>query len=160
MAFMGARAKTAQEMRDVLKLPDDKKEVAAKFKDLLIRASTGLQSGAKFIELAYRNSNLSMVIYLPDKAHGLAELEKNMVGFTPKLININVHLRLPKFKIEFFAHLESVLIAMGIQDAFRTSGDFNDLIANSGGVVNEAFLEVNEEGSEAAAATGMYSIGL
>ncbi|EDW52103.1 GM13118 [Drosophila sechellia] len=35
MAYMGARAKTAEEMRNVLKLPDDKKEVAAKYKDLL-----------------------------------------------------------------------------------------------------------------------------
>jgi len=53
---------------------------------------------------------------------------------------------------------------MGIQDAFKTSADFNDLVANSGahvgGVVHKAFLEVNEEGSEAAAATGMYSMCL
>nr|AAM50620.1 GH09216p [Drosophila melanogaster] len=282
---MGARGKTAQEMRDVLKLPDDKKEVAAKFKDLLSklegRESVAILSlanriyvnnkfklvpeynqmvkdsfkaeaeaisannpkitasivnkwvdtqtsgkirdlvmpsdvanlvlvilnaiyfkgqwqkkfnteqtksdfhisdqksvpvqmmslvrpfgvsydrelGANVIELPYRNSNLSMVIFLPDKVDGLPELEKKMVGFTPKLININVHLRLPKFKIEFSARLEQVLIAMGIQDAFKTSADFNDLVANSGahvgGVVHKAFLEVNEEGSEAAAATAV-----
>jgi len=48
---------------------------------------------------------------------------------------------------------------MGIQDAFEKSADFKDLVENSNvhvkKVIHKAFIEVNEEGAEAAAATGM-----
>lgn len=245
MAYMGARSKTAQEMRNVLKLPDDKKEVAAKYKDLLsklegrekvatlslanriyvnkkfqlvpsynqmvkdsfmaeaeaidivdpnkaasiinnwvdnqtrgkikdlvssndmskmelivlnaiyfkgqweykfnpkltkkrnfrvsdqksvpvemmslfqsFRAAHDSELGAKIIELPYRNSSLSMLIFLPDQVDGLSELEKKIVGFKPKLSKMDVTLRLPKFKIEFFAQLNKVLVAVSSHRLF------------------------------------------
>ncbi|XP_002036179.2 serine protease inhibitor 42Dd [Drosophila sechellia] len=289
MAYMGARAKTAEEMRNVLKLPDDKKEVAAKYKDLLSKiegrekvatlslanriyvndrftlipkynqmvkdsfkaeaetisvvdlkkavsivnnwvdnqtrgkirdlvsinamsdmvvivlnaiyfkgqweykfnpkltkkmnfrvsdqksvpvemmsqnelfsAAHDRELGAKIIELPYRNSSLSMLIYLPDKVDGLPELEKKIVGYTPNLSKMDVTLRLPKFKIEFSTQLNRVLKAMGIQDAFQKSADFNDLVEDSkvyvSKVIHKAFIEVNEEGAEAAAATAILTV--
>ncbi|XP_043650505.1 serine protease inhibitor 42Dd-like [Drosophila teissieri] len=51
MAYMGARGRTAQEMRQVLKLPEDKKEVAAKYKDLL----TALEGREKVAILSLAN---------------------------------------------------------------------------------------------------------
>ncbi|EDX04201.1 serine protease inhibitor 42Dd [Drosophila simulans] len=289
MAYMGAREKTAEEMRNVLKLPDDKKEVAAKYKDLLSKiegrekvatlslanriyvndkfklvpkynqmvkdsfkaeaetisvvdpnraasiinnwvdnqtrgkirdlvsanalsdmvvvvlnaiffkgqweykfnpkltkkmifhvsdqksvpvemmsqielfsAAHDRELGAKIIELPYRNSSLSMLIFLPDKVDGLPELEKKIVGFTPKLSKMDVTLRLPKFKIEFSTQLNRVLKAMGIQDAFKKLADFSDLVEDSkvyvSKVIHKAFIEVNEEGAEAAAATALLTV--
>ncbi|XP_016946053.4 serine protease inhibitor 42Dd-like [Drosophila suzukii] len=114
---------------------------------------------AKVIELPYRNSSLSMVIFLPEKDDGLPKLEQKIAGFSQKLKSRAVNLRLPKFKIEFSSELNDVLATMGIQDAFAGSADFGGLVKQSGAsiskVTHKAFIEVNEEGAEAAAVTGV-----
>ncbi|KAH8353443.1 hypothetical protein KR084_010983, partial [Drosophila pseudotakahashii] len=116
--------------------------------------------GAKVIELPYRNSSLSMVIFLPEKVDGLPELEKKIAGFSGPLPRINLYLRLPKFKIEFTAGLNKILNLMGITDAFSDNADFRGLATSSGAkisqVIQKAFIEVNEEGAEAAVVTGIF----
>ncbi|XP_043262033.1 antichymotrypsin-2-like isoform X3 [Colletes gigas] len=118
---------------------------------------------AKFIEIPYQGNELSMVIILPNEINGLSEVEK-------KLQNINiadvlnegfkgdVQLRLPKFKIESKIELNNVLQKLGLTDMFTARANFSG-IANDNLVVSKviqkAFIEVNEEGSEAAAATGV-----
>ncbi|XP_043653141.1 serine protease inhibitor 42Dd-like [Drosophila teissieri] len=118
--------------------------------------------GAKVIELPYSNSSLYMVIYLPDRIDGLPELEKKIAGFSLNLDHTEVSLRLPKFKIKFSGLLNDQLIALGIQDAFQTSADFHDLVAKRGvhvgRVVHKAFIEVNEEGAEAAGVTSIAGV--
>nr|XP_016946053.2 serine protease inhibitor 42Dd-like isoform X1 [Drosophila suzukii] len=113
---------------------------------------------AKVIELPYRNSSLSMVIFLPEKDDGLPKLEQKIAGFSQKLKSRAVNLRLPKFKIEFSSELKEILATMGIRDAFARSADFGGLVKASGAsiskVTHKAFIEVNEEGAEAAAVTG------
>ncbi|KAH8352072.1 hypothetical protein KR084_001789, partial [Drosophila pseudotakahashii] len=113
---------------------------------------------AKVIELPYRNSSLSMVIFLPNKVDGLPELEKKIAGFTGLLRKQNVNLKLPKFKIEFKALLNDILKKMGIVDAFSRNADFSGLVkarAEISKVIQKAFIEVNEEGAEAAAVTAV-----
>ncbi|EDV59324.1 serine protease inhibitor 42Dd [Drosophila erecta] len=112
--------------------------------------------GARVIELPYRNSSLSMVIYLPDKVDGLPELEKEIVGFPLKLSEDKVNLKLPKFKMEFSKLLNEELNTMGIRDAFTLNANFEDMVGGGvfvKSVLQKAFIEVNEEGAEAAAIT-------
>jgi serpin B len=121
--------------------------------------------GLKLIELPYKGNELSMVVLLPDEIEGLAELEKNL---TPDNVQkwldaaqqTEVKLWLPKFKMTEEFQLGSVLSALGMADAFdRMKADFSgmdgkrDLLISA--VLHKAFVDVNEQGTEAAAATGI-----
>ncbi|KAH8352075.1 hypothetical protein KR084_001786, partial [Drosophila pseudotakahashii] len=114
---------------------------------------------AKVIELPYRNSSLSMVIFLPEKVDGLPELERKIAGFSESLPKVAVNLHLPKFKIEFTEELNKILETMGMADAFSDKADFRGLVKSTAAeiskVIQKAFIEVNEEGAEAAVVTGL-----
>ncbi|XP_070850591.1 serine protease inhibitor 42Dd-like [Drosophila suzukii] len=125
------------------------------------RAGYVKELDAKVIELPYRNSSLSMVIFLPEKVDGLPELEQKIAGFFTSLPKLKVNLKLPMFTIEFYSELKGILGTMGIQDALSDNADFGGLVKSSRAkiskVIHKAFIEVNEEGAEAAAVTA--SIG-
>jgi serpin B len=116
------------------------------------------------LEMPYVGKDLSMVVLLPRKPGGLAALEK---GLTPgilddwlgKLANHLVDVTLPRFKVTSQFSLKRTLTSLGMADAFtERSADFSgieeekDLYLSA--VVHKAFVEVNEKGTEAAAATG------
>ncbi|XP_016942793.3 serine protease inhibitor 42Dd-like [Drosophila suzukii] len=126
------------------------------------RAGYVKELDAKVIELPYRNSNLYMVIFLPEKVDGLQEMERKIAGFSPRLSVQEVVLKLPKFKVEFSAELEDILLTMGIQEALSDDADFGGLVKSSKAkiskVIQKAFIEVNEEGAEAAAVTGIKMV--
>ncbi|XP_075069075.1 serpin B6-like isoform X1 [Mixophyes fleayi] len=123
----------------------------------------------KVLELPYVNNELNMVIMLPDDIQdgttGLEKLEKELTyskfleWTNPERMDITeMELSVPKFKLKDSYDLKSVLSDMGMPDAFDQSKcDFsgmsnnNDLVLSK--VVHKAFVEVNEEGTEAAAAT-------
>ncbi|XP_043281351.1 ovalbumin-related protein X-like isoform X2 [Venturia canescens] len=124
---------------------------------------------AKFVEIPYKsegaNDAMSMFVVLPDAVDGLAELEKNIEKVTvEKLLSgsrRDVNLYLPKFKIESEIPLNSVLQKMGMTDMFTDSANFSGISDASlavSKVLQKAFIEVNEEGSEAAAATGIIAV--
>ncbi|XP_008507434.1 serpin B3-like [Equus przewalskii] len=121
---------------------------------------------AKILEIPYKGKDLSMMLLLPNEVDGLQKLEGKLTA--EKLIEWTssqnmrekeVDLYLPRFKVEESYNLEEVLMSMGMVDAFSTR-EANFLgIAESKGlvltkVVHKSFVEVNEEGTEAAAATG------
>uniref|UniRef100_A0A224YET1 Serine protease inhibitor n=1 Tax=Rhipicephalus zambeziensis TaxID=60191 RepID=A0A224YET1_9ACAR len=121
--------------------------------------------GVEALEIPYRGGKTSMVILLPDEIEGLSKLEKRLT--TSKLGNLlenlrgffDVELYLPKFKLEQTINLKEVLKQMGIKDFFSFDADLSaisekDKLAASD-VVHKAFVEVNEEGTEAAAATAV-----
>ncbi|XP_039502588.1 serine protease inhibitor 42Dd [Drosophila santomea] len=115
---------------------------------------------AQVIELPYLNSNLSMTIFLPREVEGLSALEEKIVGFARPLDAKEVYLKLPRFKIEFRDELKETLEKLGIRELFTDKSDLSGLLADkSGGKVSQvshkAFLEVNEEGAEAAGATSV-----
>ncbi|XP_016929828.3 serine protease inhibitor 42Dd [Drosophila suzukii] len=114
---------------------------------------------AKVIELPYRNSNLSMRIFLPNTIDGLSAMEEKIIGFSRDLQKKDVNVKLPKFKIEFSAKLKAVLQQLGIREAFESSADFSGLVLDSSveidNVVQKAFLKVDENGTEASAATNV-----
>ncbi len=116
------------------------------------------------VELPYAGDALSMVLLVPKKDGGLAALERSLdwtalaarfTDFRPRRVN----LYLPRFKIEYRVALEKTLAAMGMRLAFSSDADFSgingqrDLFVSA--VLHKAFVEVNEEGTEAAAATAV-----
>ncbi|EEC13170.1 serpin, putative [Ixodes scapularis] len=70
-----------------------------------------------------------------------------------------VRLRLPKFKLNQTVDLRSALTSMGAADLFTEDADLSGVSASEGltlsSAVHKAVLEVNEEGTEAAAASGV-----
>ncbi|KAM9713061.1 serpin peptidase inhibitor, clade B (ovalbumin), member 1, like 3 [Menidia menidia] len=124
----------------------------------------------QILEMPYKGNELSMLIFLPtdieDGTTGLEKLEKeltydNFVEWTrPDRMNkVEVQVALPRFKMEEKYNMKNVLVSMGMKDAFDMGkSDFsgmspaNELVLSE--VFHKAFVEVNEEGTEAAAATG------
>ncbi|XP_029955716.1 serpin B6-like isoform X3 [Salarias fasciatus] len=124
---------------------------------------------SQIIELPYVGEDLSMFIILPndieDETTGLKKLEQELTfdkfeewSNLDAMGKNEVELSLPRFKLEESYSLKEVLSSMGMVDAFDVSksnfsgmSPANDLVLSS--VVHKAFVEVNEVGTEAAAAT-------
>uniref|UniRef100_A0A674NRB5 Leukocyte elastase inhibitor n=1 Tax=Takifugu rubripes TaxID=31033 RepID=A0A674NRB5_TAKRU len=128
------------------------------------------EATCQVLELPYVGKELSMLIFLPnqmeDSTTGLEKLEKlltydNFMEWTrPEMMKeVEVQVGLPRFKMEEKCNMKNILVSMGMVDAFNeAASDFsgmspaNDLVLSE--VIHKAFVEVNEEGTEAAAATG------
>ncbi|MGB6687859.1 MAG: serpin family protein [Terracidiphilus sp.] len=118
------------------------------------------------LEIPYKSRDLSMIVLLPNEADGLSALEESMTpaGVKQWLGQLRpvpkVVLTLPRFKMTRQFSLASTLAAMGMPKAFdRHPQDFTGMTARPelyiSDVVHKAFVDVNEEGTEAAAATGV-----
>jgi serpin B len=116
------------------------------------------------LELPYVENELSMIVLLPRAIDGLGELEKsltldNISQWQSKLHKREVVVSIPKFKLTSQFSLAAVLKAMGMTEAFSGSADFSgmngkrDLAISA--VIHKAYVDVNEEGTEAAAATAV-----
>jgi serpin B len=118
------------------------------------------------LQLYYKSRDLSLLVLLPEDVSGLEQLEKTI---TYEKLNewtsedmmelYEVQLHLPKFKLEESYDLKSTLSSMGMSDAFNQSkADFSrmSLVRNLflSNVFHKAFVEINEQGTEAAAGTG------
>jgi serpin B len=121
--------------------------------------------GLKVLELPYSEGDLAMLVLLPDETDGLPALEAkltadNLSRWQSGLRKREVRVLLPRFKLDSQFQLAEVLKAMGMTRAF-TPGEA-DLTGMSSeqelflsAVIHKAFVDVNEEGTEAAAATGV-----
>ncbi|XP_008577275.1 PREDICTED: serpin B10 [Galeopterus variegatus] len=119
------------------------------------------------LELCYESGDLSLLILLPEDIGGLEQLEKaityeNLSEWTSadmmELCNVQLHL--PKFKLDESYDLKSTLIRMGMSDAFSQSrADLSGMSSERNlylsNVFHKAFVEINEEGTEATASTGV-----
>jgi serpin B len=117
------------------------------------------------LELPYRANELSMIVLLPKKTDGLAELEK---AFTARSANEwiaklepvgKVVVTLPRFTMTQQFELSKTLADMGMPLAFSSSADFSAMTGKPefsiSAAIHEAYIDVNEQGTEAAAATAV-----
>lgn len=118
--------------------------------------------GFQAIELPYKGDDLSMLILLPDEPDGLPAL---LPKITPEwlaslpLEKQRVWVRLPKFKLEYTFEVGDPLASMGMKTAFSADADFSGMTGSRdlfiSAILHKAFVDVNEEGTEAAAATAV-----
>lgn len=114
------------------------------------------------LELPYSGHDLSMLIYLPESAggaHRLAQWLGRDLLAAPALKKQEVQVWLPRFKTESAISLKPALMDLGIKRAFGAA-DFTGMSPEGkrlhiSHVLHKAFVDVNEEGTEAAAATAV-----
>jgi len=120
--------------------------------------------GFQVLQLPYKGDRLSMVAILPFHENGLDALESKLsaeilLEAVQKTYKTKVKVTLPKFKIKQTIDLTSKLRLMGISDLFTNDADLSgvttDVPLKVSEVVHESFIEVNEEGAEAAAVTSL-----
>jgi serpin B len=123
------------------------------------------------LSLPYKGNTLSMVVLLPKTVDGLAGLEdalyaEDLKGWLAKLDKQRgqkVSLYLPQFKLETKYDLAGPFQRMGMKDAFSPAADFSGMGWPKGDlwigqIKHRAFVEINEEGTEAAAATAVEMV--
>lgn len=120
--------------------------------------------GVQVLSLPYGGEELSMVVVLPRDARALAALERDLTleqlqRWARGGRRQEVHVFLPRFKIESQFSLGEALQAMGMTDAFSDDADLSGIAQAEqlaiSAVLHKAFVDVNEEGTEAAAATAV-----
>ncbi len=124
--------------------------------------SYGAFDGFQMVELPYRASDVSMVVVLPSEIDGLAALEENLTAnilqdSLDAMTRTSVSLRLPKFRIESQLNLNASLAALGMVETFANPDLTRiadvDLFVDR--AIHKAVIEVDEAGTEAAAATAI-----
>lgn len=116
------------------------------------------------VQLPYKSSGQSMVIFLPKEGVKVNDLQgKLSVNDLARFKNVypskNVKVYLPKFKMEYKMDMNKYFIDKGMTTAFSASADFSGISEGEkiwiSKVLHKAFVEVGEEGTEAAAATAV-----
>ncbi|XP_039107826.1 serpin B10 [Hyaena hyaena] len=118
------------------------------------------------LQLYYNSRDLSLLILLPEDIEGLDQLEKALTyeelsqWTSEDMMELcEVQLYLPKFMLEETHDLKSTLSSMGMSDAFNEAiADFSGMSMGRNlflsNVFHKAFVEINEQGTEASAGTG------
>lgn len=120
-------------------------------------------AGSQLVELPYKGGRYVMLVMLPESGLGVGKVaeglsEQNFCMALDKLEKRRVHLTLPKFKFDTDLVLNSILMEMGVKKVFGASaelGGISDASVCVDQVRQKCFIEVNEEGSEAAAVTSI-----
>merc|ERR1712110_272961 len=115
----------------------------------------------EILELPYEDPNRSMLIVLPNAGTSTQDLVQRLGGLDLASIRTNGKLAktsifIPKFKLKFKTYLKQQMEALGVRDLFAKSANLtgiSDEALSASEAVHQAFIEVNEEGTEAAAAT-------
>lgn len=118
------------------------------------------------VDIPYGDAIYSMTILLPNWGHTTQDIinEMDTENWATWMNNFTLHpevwLNLPRFTMEYKKNLADILRAMDMEIAFSSGADFSDLGSSLiggnphiGRVIHQSFVEVNEEGTEASAAT-------
>jgi serpin B len=124
--------------------------------------------GLKILQVPYGDTSLSMLVLLPETVAGLNQLEKHLTAtelqkWTDMLSSQEVNASLPNFKAATQLQLSDILKPMGMASAFDAAkADFSGMTGDRdlciSAVIHKAFVDVNEEGTEAAAATAVVMV--
>lgn len=125
----------------------------------------GAVDDLQVLELPYGDGSFSMVVLLPKEIDGLANLESKLTfqNFQQWMASVKhedeVKVHLPRFKTTSQFQMADTLKAMGMELAFdANAADFSGMTGGRdlfiSAVIHKALVDVNEEGTEAAAATG------
>ncbi|XP_045881901.1 serpin B11 isoform X2 [Meles meles] len=118
------------------------------------------------LELPYVNNKLSMIILLPVGTASLEQIEKQLNAKTfyewtssANMVEREVEVHIPRFRLEIQYELNSLLNSLGMTDIFdEIKADLSGISPVDGlylsKVIHKSYVDVNEEGTEAAAATG------
>ncbi|EDW57325.2 alaserpin [Drosophila virilis] len=116
---------------------------------------------ATALELPYAGTPISMLIILPNQVNGLAQLERQLERHDLNQIAARLHrdmvtVRLPKFRIEFELDMTGPLQQLGVRRMFTPKSQVDAMLLQPvrvSKILQKAFIDVNEAGSEAAAAS-------
>ena len=120
--------------------------------------------GAQVLQMPYKGDRLSMLVILPDDPD-MRQFEESLSAqqiqkWTDNLSNQKVIVSIPKFETKTKYQLNDHLIAMGMPDVFnKTYADLSGIVSTENGnlyvskAVQDAYVKINEEGTEAAAVT-------
>ncbi|XP_053323825.1 serpin B6-like [Spea bombifrons] len=126
------------------------------------------EDNVRVLELPYGESkDMSMYIMMPDEGTDILEVERGityekLMDWTnlSKMKQTTLHVNVPRFEIEHRINPTNILKSLGMTDAFnKLSANFSGISDTTGvyitGVLHKAFIKVDEDGTEAAAATGI-----
>ena len=122
----------------------------------------------KLLELPYEGGDVSMLLLLPNKVDGLAAIESGLdadllARSIADLKPSHVRIQIPRFKVEARYPLKVALSEMGMPLAFAEEADFSGMTLDApvmiGQVINQSFVNVDEEGTEAAATAVVAELG-
>jgi serpin B len=118
----------------------------------------------QILEMRYKEEALSMFVFLPKKIDGLHDLEsqlssESLKAWTSNLTSREVMVYMPKFETTKALNLKKILTSLGMTDAFSRKADFSGMEPRKelfiSDAVHKAFIDVDEAGTEAAAATAV-----
>ncbi|MEJ5229931.1 MAG: serpin family protein [Pseudothermotoga sp.] len=141
---------------------NESKEVDMMFRNLF--ANYTETSSVQVLELPYAGNQISMIVVLPKKDKDLKQIEKDIClellkEWKGDMRKTSVDVYLPKFKTECRFNLKDTLMSMGMVDAFTDAADLSKMdgtrLLKIKDVIHQSFVEVNEQGTEAAAATAV-----
>ena len=132
-----------------------------------VRTNYADVGGVEAVELPYVGEAVSMVLILPE-AGTFEEFERDLdaetlFGIFEELGDAQGDLAMPKFEFETEVQLSDALSELGMSAAFGPGADFGGMVEGDGGpgideVYHDAFISVDEEGTEAAAATAVVML--
>ncbi|MDA3839418.1 MAG: serpin family protein [Candidatus Delongbacteria bacterium] len=118
----------------------------------------------QFLEMPYKGKEVSMFVLLPKQKDGLKKIEASLDMLTinnaiDNLIEQQVKVYFPKFKLSLSYRLANLMKNLGMNDAFSKKADFSKMTGTKelyiSAIIHKTFIEVDEKGTEAAAATAV-----
>ncbi|XP_053709552.1 antithrombin-III [Synchiropus splendidus] len=145
--------------------------VSMMYQETKFRYGNFLEDKVQLLEMPYLGDDITMVLLLPSRDTTLREVEANFDlkkfnTWVDNMKEITVSVNIPRFQVEDSFSLKDKLRKMGLTDLFDPDkaslpgmledGSMSLFISDA---FHKAFLEVNEEGSEAAASTAIVAVG-